>query len=442
MSKNNNIKQLEKFIKSSKKLIPGGGTMLFSKIPENFLNKGWPSYYKRTKGIYLWDLFNTKFLDFYFGVGQSTLGYNRKEIDDAVIEVCRNGNMSSLSCPEELFLAEKMNEINPWADMSRFARSGGEANAIAIRIARAFTKKDGIAICGYHGWHDWYLSANIRSSNKLNTLLMPGLPVDGVPMSLKKTTHIFKYNNIESFYRILKRNHDIGVVKMEVRRTEEPKNNFLQEIREICNKKKLVLIFDECTTGFRETYGGLYKLYNVKPDIVVYGKALGNGYAITSVVGKGSVMRSAKNTFISSTFWTERIGYVAALETLKVMKKLKSWNIITENGKKIKKLWSLLAKKNNLNVNITGLDALPLLAFPGKNNLKYKTLITQEMLKNKIIASNVVYASILHKGSLLETYKKSLEKIFIKIAKSENNSKKIDEYLDDKVCRSGFGRLN
>jgi glutamate-1-semialdehyde aminotransferase len=441
MNINKKKTNINNLILKSKRLIPGGGTMLFSKIPENFLKKGWPAYYSRTNKINLWDLNNKKYLDFYFGVGQNNLGYNNKNIDTAIKECLRKGNMSTLSCPEEIILAEEMLKLNNWADMVRFARTGGEANAIAVRIARAKSKKDIIAVCGYHGWHDWYLSANINNKKNLNNHLMTGLNANGVPKALNKTITTFKYNDIESFYNAIK-DKNVGVVKMEVMRNFLPENYFLHEIREICTKKKIILIFDECTTGFRETFGGLYSKFNVIPDIVVYGKAIGNGYAITSVVGKGEIMTEANNTFVSSTFWTERIGYVAGIRTLEEMKRIKSWKIIKENGLKIKKLWMSLLKNNKIKGQINGMDSIPSLSFDGKNNIKYKSFITQEMLKKNILASNMVFTSILHKDNYLKIYKEAIIPVFEKIKNFEYNNENIDDYLKGNESNSGFKRMN
>ena len=171
----------QELYKKAKKLIPGG-TMLLSKRPEMFLPENWPSYFSKAKGCEVWDLDNNKFIDMtIMGIGTNILGYGNDEVDKAVQKVISNGNMSTLNCPEEVQLAEKLIEINPWADMVRFARSGGEANAIAIRIARAASGKDGVAVCGYHGWHDWYLSANHNRENELADHLLPGLNPIGVP---------------------------------------------------------------------------------------------------------------------------------------------------------------------------------------------------------------------------------------------------------------------
>ena len=218
--------------------------------------------------------------------------------------------------------------------MVRFARSGGEANAIAIRIARAASGKDKVAICGYHGWHDWYLSANLGDDSKLDGHILPGLDPKGVPRNLKDTVIPFSYNNLEELKQLLIK-HDVGVIKMEVQRDECPKDNFLQKVRDLATKNNIVLIFDECTSGFRESYGGIHKIYDVEPDMAIFGKALGNGYAITSVIGRREVIENAQSTFISSTFWTEKIGSVAALEALNVMKRDETWLQNTQTGKRI-----------------------------------------------------------------------------------------------------------
>ena len=188
--------------------------------------------------------------------------------------------MSTFNCPEEVYLAEKLIELHPWADMARFARSGGEANAIAIRIARAAAGKDKVAFCGYHGWHDWYLAANLGDGGNLDGHLLPGLEPKGVPQDLRGSVLPFNYNNFDELEAIVSR-HDIGVIKMEVTRNEGPREGFLQKVRDLATKRGIVLVFDECTSGFRETFGGIHKMYGIEPDVAVFGKAIGNGYALT-----------------------------------------------------------------------------------------------------------------------------------------------------------------
>ncbi len=430
----------QKLWKKAKNLIPGGN-MLLSKRPEMFLPDKWPTYYSKSKDCYVWSLDNKKFCDLStMSVGTNILGYSNKKINKAVIKSIDRGNMSSLNCPEEVELADKLISMHPWFDMVRFAKTGGESNAIAIRIARAYSGKDNVAICGYHGWHDWYLSANIKSKNKLNTHLLPGLSTIGVPRKLANTVFPFEYNNFQEFKKICEKNK-IGVVKMEVFRNFEPKNNFLKKIREFCTKKKIVLIFDECTSGFRNSFGGLHKNYKVKPDICILGKSLGNGFPITAVLGKKSIMNKAQNTFISSTFWTERTGFVAALKTLELMEKQKSWNKISKLGKEIKKKWIELSKKYKIQIQILGLDAIPIFIIQSKRWLKYKTFITNELLKNNILGSNVIYISTCHNKKILKKYFNILEKIFGEISNFEKNNN-LHKIKKLKICHSGFKRLN
>ena len=291
----------QKLWKRAKDIIPGGN-MLLSKRPEMFLPDLWPSYFSKASGCNVWDLDDNKFIDVsIMGIGTNLLGYSHPKVDEAVSNVVQKGNMSTLNCPEEIYLAERLVELHPWSDMVRFARSGGEANAIAVRIARAASGKPGVAICGYHGWHDWYLATNLKSESALNGHLLPGLEPKGVPEQLYGTVHPFEYNDIEKLQNMVS-NENIGVIVMEVMRNHEPKNNFLQKVRQLASENGIVLIFDECTSGFRETYGGLHLKYEVYPDLAMFGKALGNGYAITSVIGRREVMEHAQSSFISSTF--------------------------------------------------------------------------------------------------------------------------------------------
>lgn len=242
----------------AKRVIPGGN-MLLSKRAEMFLPELWPAYFKKSKGCTVWDLDGRAYTDMtIMGVGTNILGYGNEEVDDVVIQAVKDGNMSTLNAPEEVYLAEKLIQIHPWADMVRFARTGGEANAVAIRIARAATAKDKVAVCGYHGWHDWYLSANLGSDDELSGHLLPGLQPKGVPRNLGGTVYPFNYNDFSGLEELINR-HDIGIIKMEVVRNVAPDDDFLHKVRELASKRNIVLIFDECTSGFRETLGGFIK---------------------------------------------------------------------------------------------------------------------------------------------------------------------------------------
>ena len=427
----------QKMWKRGKNVIPSG-TMLFSKNPDLFLPKFWPAYFEKTKGCNVWDLQGKKYLDLsMMGVGTNILGYSRKEVDDAVREVIDKGNMSTLNSTEEIFLAEKLVQMHPWAKKVRFTRTGGEAAAIAVRIARAATGKDKVAICGYHGWHDWYLSANLSNSQNLDSHLMKNLPIKGVQKNLKNSVFVFDYNNFEQLKKIISQNN-IGTVVMEVSRNEPPKKNFLENVRKLTQNKNIVLIFDECTSGFRETFGGLHLKYKVNPDIATFGKALGNGYAINAVIGTEAVMNYANSTFISSTFWTERIGSAAALKTLEVMEKIKSWKAISNLGKKIKTNWISLAKNYKIKIKVQGLNALPRFDFQNMNNLYYKTLISQEFLKKNILASNSIYICTEHSTKIFDNYFNILDSIFYKINKSIEDKIDPKKLLNGPVCISGL----
>ena len=432
----------QKLYKRAKKVIPGGN-MLLSKRPEMFLPQKWPSYFSKSKGCKVWDLDGREYIDMsIMGIGTNILGYGHPEVDEAVIKSIKDGNMSTLNCPEEVYLAEKLIELHPWADMVKFARSGGEVNSIAIRIARAYTGRDKIAVCGYHGWHDWYLSANLDSNQNLDGHLLPGLNPNGVPRGLTGTTLPFHYNNIEQLEQLIKDNNgEIAAIKMEVSRNEGPKSNYLQKVRSLATENNIILIFDECTSGFRETFGGLHKKYGLEPDMAIFAKALGNGYAISACIGREKYMQAAQNTFISSTFWTERSGSAAALKTLEVMEQLRSWKVITQIGSNISRRWKNLADRYALDISTWGLSALSGYSFNSPNALAYKTLVTQEMLKKGYLASSSVYACIDHKEEIVNGYFSALDPIFESIRKCEDGID-VNTLLESPLCHSGFKRLN
>ena len=435
-----NLGKGQKLWKRAKQIIPGGN-MLLSKRSEMFLPNLWPSYFKTSKYNQVTDLDGNKYTDFIFSVGQNIMGYRNPIIEKKIIKSIKMGNMTTLNSFEEVQLAEKLLSMHPWFDMVRFARSGGEANAIAIRIARASTKKQNVAICGYHGWHDWYLATNLKNKNNLTNHLLPGLEPLGVHQKLRDTVHPFEYNDFKNLKSLVE-NKNIGIIKMEVSRNSDPKNNFLQKVRKLCNEKNIILIFDECTSGFRKCFGGLHKIFNVKPDMAMFGKALGNGHAITAVIGKRDIMEAAQKSFISSTFWTERTGSVAGIATLNEMERIKSWDVITKIGKKIKKNWEKLSKSHNLKISVSGLDALCSFSFKSINSNKYKTLITQEMLKKKYLASNLVYVSIAHDEKSVEDYFNRLDEIFRLIRKCENHELDIDSLIKTEPAHTTFRRLS
>lgn len=427
--------------KKAKKIIPGG-TQLLSKRPEMSLPDLWPSYYSKAKGCEVWDLDGKKYIDMsYMGIGACILGYSDTGVNNAVKKAVDVGNVSTLNSPEEVELAEVLCKLHPWADQARFARSGGEAMAIAIRIARAATGRDKVLFCGYHGWHDWYLSANLADDKSLDGHLLPGLEPKGVPRVLIGSAIPFYYNNIKQFLKLIKKyGKEVGAVAMEPARNYNPDSDFLLTIREVTKKMGIVLIYDEISSGFRIYPGGAHMVYKVYPDIAVFSKAMGNGYPVAAIIGKKSVMKAAETTFISSTTWTDRIGSVAALATVKKFQKIKAEKVLSKNGKKIQEGWQRLAKKHNLKIEVTGIYPLSHFSFKYKNSQAIKTLFTQIMLDKAFLATNAYDASFAHKDIHFEKYFKACDEAFGFITKAIQD-KRVEKYLKGPISHTDFQRL-
>ena len=415
--------------------------MLLSKNKNLFSPDYWPSYYRSAKGCTVTDLDGNDFIDFASnGIGACSLGFSNDEIDDFVINTIRHGVMSSLNCPAEVDLAKTLCRLHPWAEMAKFARSGGEANAISIRIARAASGKDKVAFCGYHGWHDWYLAANISTEDTLASHLLDGLGSRGVPKNLQNSVIPLRYNNFDDL-SVLMDDNEIGVVKLEPTRSCLPAPGYLEKIREICDIKDIVLIFDECTSGFRQAYGGVHLNFDVFPDLCILGKALGNGYAITAILGTKKIMSYANETFISSTFWTEAIGSNAALKTLEVMKRTLSWEQLPVLGYQVKEIWRKAAIDNDIQIVIEGLDALPTFKFAGAHSSALKTAFTELMLDQGFLATTQFYPSTSHNENTLNQYRLSLNNVFSKLSSIQDSQ--VQQLLcRGKLCKPSFKRLN
>ncbi len=430
----------QKILKSAKKIIPGGNQLL-SKRSEMFAPNVWPTYFSKAKGCEIWDLENRKYYDFAgMGVTACLLGYADNFVNKKVKATIDKASLTTLNSIDEIKLAKKLIKIHHWAEMAKFSKSGGEACLVAIRLARAYSKKQNIAFCGYHGWHDWYLAANLNNKKNLDNQLLPGLSTLGVGKSYSNSLFPFLYNDIDSLKKILIKKNDIGIIIMEPMRFIEPKNNFLKKVKELAKKNNIILIFDEITTGFKDNLGGLHLKLNVTPDIAIFGKAIGNGFPISAVIGKKKIMSLANKSFISSTMWTEQVGFVAANATIEKLEKYKinKKNVIT--GLKIKKIWQNCSKKNNIKIKIGGINSLPLFKFDYKNEQAITTFMTKKMLNYNILASTYPAATAAYNDRILDKYAYALNKVFFEISKYVNFNKKIPLKKKD-IKGSKFGRL-
>ncbi|MDD5292055.1 MAG: aminotransferase class III-fold pyridoxal phosphate-dependent enzyme [Candidatus Omnitrophica bacterium] len=427
--------------RQARKIIPGG-TQLLSKRPEMFLPELWPAYYQKAKGCQIWDLDGKRYIDMsIMCAGACILGYADNDVDKQVKKAIKNATAATLNCPEEVELAKLLCKIHPWADMVRYARTGGEAMSVAVRIARAKSGKDIILFCGYHGWHDWYLSSNLAYDKSLDGHLLPGLQPKGVPRGLKGTAIPFNYNNTDEFIRLIEKYRGrVAAVVMEPLRNHFPAKGFLETIRKITRKSNIVLIFDEITSGWRLTVGGAHLKLKVNPDICVFAKAISNGYPMAAIVGRKEVMDVMQDTFISSTYWSERIGPVAALATIAKIKEEDVCSHLVGIGEKVRRGWQLAAKKYNLKIVITGMNPLLHFSFKHSKPLVLKTLFTQEMLKKGFLATTSFYASFAHKPAIVAKYLKAVDSAFLFISKAvkQGNPAKC---LKGPVCHSGFKRL-
>jgi glutamate-1-semialdehyde aminotransferase len=418
-------------------LIPGG-TQLLSKRPEMFAPDVWPSYYSRAKGCRVWDMDGREFIDMsIMSVGACILGYADEDVDDAVVNALRSGVNSSLNCPEEVELAEALIELHPWFGMVRYARSGGEAMGVAVRIARAHTRRDVVMFSGYHGWNDWYLAANLADSTGLDGQLMPGLEPNGVPRGLIGTAIPFDASSVDSLReKIRGKEKQIAAIIIEPARGEDAPVGYLKALRELATEIGAVLVFDEITSGYRMCAGGIHRNYGIYPDLAVFAKSMANGYAMSVVMGTEKVMQAAQTTFISSTNWTERIGPAAALATLRKYQRLGAEKHLINTGNQVKNIWRSAAEEHSLLIKVTGLPSLAAFAFKSPHATALETRFTVEMLKRGFLGFRQCKPSLAHQAADLDQYRKAVDEVFTLLAADPEASQ-----LDTPVHHSGFQRL-
>ncbi len=425
----------------AKQRIPGG-TQLLSKRPELFLPELWPAYYSKCKGCEVWDLDGRRFVDMSItGIGAVLLGYADDDVNEAVKHAVDSGNMCTLNWPGEVELADLLCEIHPWAQMARFTRTGGESMAVAVRIARAFTQRDKVCICGYHGWCDWYVAANLSDDAALDGHLLPGIPPRGVPRALRGTVLPFRYNRIEEL-EAHAREHgkDIAAIVMEPMRHDPPRNGFLQKVREIATRLGAVLIMDEITIGWRLNYGGAHLMLGVEPDLAAFAKSTSNGYPMGAVIGTEEVMQAAQTSFISSAYWTEAVGPSAALATLKKMKAVGLSEHVNRVGKKAQDGIKSLAERHGLDMKIGGPPAMGFFDFGYPQRKVLKTLLTQCMLERGFLVTSLFYPTYAHTESIVDNFLLALDEAFGIIKDAVDKSDVMSRLLGP-VAHSKFRRL-
>ncbi len=431
----------QELYKIARKMIPGG-TQLLSKRPEMILPDQWPAYYSRARGVETWGLDGTKYIDMSTcGIGACVLGFADPDVNDAVRAVIDSGSMSTLNCPEEVELAELLCELHPWADMVRYTRGGGEAMAVGVRIARAQTGREKIAFCGYHGWFDWYLSANLGQEDALDGHLLPGLQPAGVPRGLAGTALPFHYNNLQELEALAQTHrNELAAIVMEPVRNEEPRPGFLEGVRDIATKVGAVLIFDEVTSAWRLNTGGTHLLYHVSPDLAVFAKAISNGYPMAAIIGIKEVMEAAQSSFISSTYWTERIGPVAALATIRKHQRCGVAAWLIKVGERIQSGWRATAHDAGLSVEVMGIPPLSHFSFDYGNGQAIRSLFTQMMLQKGFLATDSFYATYAHQDSQIDQYLAAVDGTFRSLAMAVERGT-VEQQLRGPVAQNSFQRL-
>ena len=427
--------------REAKEIIPGG-TQLLSKRPEMFAPDQWPAYYREARGCEVIDISGNRFIDMSLGGILSTiLGYSDPDVNAAVIRRVNLGSMATLQTDDEVELAKRLIEIHPWAENARFTRAGGESMAAAVRIARASTKRDKIALCGYHGWHDWYLAANLSESSELNAHLLPGLDPAGVPSALTGNTLTFHYNNLEELDALIAAHgSELAAIVMEPTRFTDPEPGFLEGVRERCDRIGARLIFDEISIGWRLCLGGAHRKYGVNPDIAVFAKALGNGFPIGAIIGTRETMQAAQGSFISSTFWTEGVGPAAALACVEKMMATDVPAHLRKIGTLVTEGWRDLGQKHGVPVKTPGRPELALLAFDHPESAALTTLMTVRMLKRGFLAAGGFNAMLAHEPRHVAAYLAALDEVFAELADAIRSGD-IADRIGGPVKHTGFARL-
>jgi glutamate-1-semialdehyde 2,1-aminomutase len=438
----------QRLYEEAKAMIPGG-TQLFGKRQEMAAPQQWPTYYAKAQGCQITDLDGKTYIDMCpCGIGATVLGYADPDVTAAVIEAVQNGVMTNLNPPQEVELAKLMLEIHPWAKMVRIGRLGGETMAMAVRIARARTRRDKIAFCGYHGWHDWYLAANLPHDgtdgidDRLGQgHLLPGLEPRGVPKALAGTSLPFTYNRIDELKRIVDREGtDLAAIVMEPTRTYAPEPGFLEGVRELADGCGAKLIFDEISVGWKLCLGGAHMKFGITPDIAVFSKSTGNGHPISVAIGTADTMQATQDTFISSALWSEAVGPAAAVAAITKMKRIDVPAHIDRIGRRTREGLDKIATAHHLPLRISGHPAMTAWTFDHPQSAALQTLWTVRMLERGFLALGGFFPMLTHQDEHVDAFIEATDPVYAELAEAiEKND--VESRIGGPVKHSGFQRL-
>ena len=441
MSKKKYDKSLELY-KQAERYFPYG-TQLLSRSPRMAAFGEAPIYFERAKDGHFWDVDGNEFIDCSMGVGPVILGYCYEPVDRAVKDQIDKGVLGSINNASEIEMAQAICEMVPCGEMVKLCKGGGEADAIAVRLARGYTGRDVVLFCGYHGWHDWYLSANLESDTVLDDHLRQGIIPKGVPAALAGTTVPFEYNNLDSLKATLEGHAGkVACIIMEVTRDKNPEKGYLEGVRELADEHGCVLIFDEVVTGFRMALGGAQEYYGVTPDLATFGKAIANGYSLAAVAGKEEIMAGQYDNFISSTYYSDTVSLAAGIATLN---ELRTQPVIETTCRMGKQIWAGLeaaAEKHGTKATIKGPASGNLLHISfdyGHMTGEVATLYMQEMMARGVYNSGIWYMCYTHTQGDVEKMLGAADETFEVLARAVREDK-VNELLRAPVREVVFKR--
>ena len=437
-----NVARSLEIYERARKLIPGV-TQLISRRPTRAALGHSPIYAERAKGCRIWDVDGNEFVDWYSAVGPIILGYANDVVDDAVREQIARGSVYSIVHESSVALAELLVRLVPSAEMVRYAKGGGEACTVAVRIARGVTGRDKVLLCGYHGWHDWYLAANL-GSERLSGHLFNGIDPIGVPSALEGTALPFEYGDLDQLEDLLKANADeVACIIMEPMRTELPPEGYLQGVRALADKYGVVLIFDEVSCGWRAALGGVQELLGVTPDMTVFAKAISNGYPMAAVVGSRRVMEPMARMFISSAYWDDNIGIAAALATIQELERLDAPAIFERVGASLRQRVEDAARETGCPARCVGVSAHPGIRFDvtPEQAPKVATLFLQENARHGVILAGGMFFNTAHDDeTALDRTEAAVRESFAVIADGLQHDR-LDELIECELVEESFRRL-